>query len=70
MEHESRRARLAPPAAVAGGDRIAKRDRSHLPSHPPPNPLAMVPDKNSSLNRLVTQVTGTRRDTAAFQILG
>lgn len=40
------------------------------PLTPPPNPLATVPDKNSCLNRLVTQLKGPRRDTTTFQILG
>lgn len=36
---------------------------------PPPNHLATAPDKNSCLNRLVTQLKGPRRDTTTFQIL-
>lgn len=38
------------------------------PLTPPPNPLAMMPDKNSCLNRLVTQLKGPQRDTTTFQI--
>lgn len=70
MEHESGTARLAPPAAVAGGDEIATRGDSHFPSYPPPHHLATAPDINSCLNRLVTQLKRPKRDTTTFQILG